>query len=112
MHAQHFAVYDGRESQEVENLTARLPHTCVAILLLAFFVKAVDLGDLAGLVVSSNQSDFVRESIGTRQYSSWCLVVRATYFAFKHISKVNVSNEKYPRSTKSPRNMKFCRPLV
>lgn len=35
----------------------------------------------------------------------------STYIAFKHMSKVKVSKLKYPRSTKSPRKMKFWLPV-
>jgi hypothetical protein len=50
---------DGSEDKEVENLTAGLPNGSVAILLLTLFVEAVNLGDLAGLVVPSDESNLV-----------------------------------------------------
>lgn len=47
MYTEHFSINDGSQRQEVEDLTARLPNAGVAVLLLTFFVKAVDLRDLA-----------------------------------------------------------------
>lgn len=63
MHAKDFTVNDGGKSEEVEDLTARLPDRGVAVFLLAFFVEAVDLGDLAGFVVAADEGDFVWISI-------------------------------------------------
>ena len=64
VHAQHAAVDDGGEGEEVEDLAARLPDAGVAVLLLALFVEAVDLGDLAGFVVAADEGDLVWESVG------------------------------------------------
>ena len=59
MHAQDFPVDDGGEGEEVEDLTAGFPNGGVAVFLLAFFVEAVDLGDLAGFMVAADEGDFV-----------------------------------------------------
>lgn len=59
VHAQHFAVDDGREREEVEDLAARLPHRGVAVFLLALLVEAVHLRDLPGLVVAAHERDLV-----------------------------------------------------
>lgn len=63
MHAEHFAVDYGCESEEVKDLTAGFPDAGIAVFLLTFFVEAVDLGDLAGLVVAADESDFIGVSI-------------------------------------------------
>lgn len=49
-----FAVDNGCKSEEVKDLTAGLPDAGVAVFGLAFFVKAVHLGDLAGFVVATD----------------------------------------------------------
>ncbi len=67
MHAQYFPINDRSQSEEVEDLATRLPHRGVTVFLLAFFVEAVDLGDLSGLVVAADESYFIRVS-GRRQY--------------------------------------------
>jgi hypothetical protein len=56
------AINDGSQSQEVKDLTAGLPDRGVPVFLLAFLVEAVYLGNLARLVVSTNECDLVRES--------------------------------------------------
>jgi hypothetical protein len=56
------AINDGSQSQEVKDLAAGLPDRGVPVFLLAFLVEAVDLGNLARLVVSTNECDLVRES--------------------------------------------------
>lgn len=60
VHAEHLAVDNGGQDQKVEYLAARFPDRRVAVLLLAFFVEAVDLGDLPRLVVAANENDSVR----------------------------------------------------
>lgn len=62
VHAEHFAVDDGGQDEEVEDLAAGLPDGRVAVLLLTLLVETVDLGDLAGFVVASDESDAVGES--------------------------------------------------
>jgi hypothetical protein len=44
--AEHFAVDDSCEGEEIEDLTARLPDRGVAILLLALLIESVDLRNL------------------------------------------------------------------
>ena len=62
MNAEDFAIDNGAEDEEVEDLTAGFPDGGVAIFLLAFFVEAVDLGDLSGFVVAADKGDAVRIS--------------------------------------------------
>ena len=62
VHAEDFAVDDGGEDEEVEDLAARLPHGRVAVFLLTLLVEAVDLGDLPGFVVAAHEGDAVGES--------------------------------------------------
>lgn len=59
MEAEHLSIDDGAEDEEVEDLAARFPDGGVAVLLLAFFVEAVDLGDLAGFMVATDEGDSV-----------------------------------------------------
>lgn len=58
--AEDFTIDDGRKDKEVEDLAARLPNGRVAILLLTLLVETVDLSDLAGLVVTTNEGDLLR----------------------------------------------------
>lgn len=62
VHAEHFAVDDGGEDEEVEDLAASFPDGGVAVFLLALLVEAVDLGDLARFVVAADEGDAVGES--------------------------------------------------
>ena len=59
MDAEDFAIDDGSEDQEVEHLAATFPDRGIAVLLLAFFVEAVDLGDLARLMIATDESDTI-----------------------------------------------------
>lgn len=56
---QNLAVDDGCQGEEIEDLTARLPHGSVAVLLLTLLVEAVDLGDLSRFVVTTDERDLV-----------------------------------------------------
>jgi hypothetical protein len=62
--------------------------------LLAFLVKAVNLGDLARLVVSTNERNLVGEPSRVSETILTSLYQKSTHFAFKHMSKVKVSKEK------------------
>ena len=59
MNTENFPINDGCEDQKVEDLTTGFPDRRIAIFLLALFVEAVDLGDLAGFVVSTDKCDLV-----------------------------------------------------
>lgn len=59
MNAKYLAVDDSCQNQEVENVTAGFPHRGIPIFRLALFIKAVNLSDLSGLVIASNQNDAV-----------------------------------------------------
>ena len=59
MNAEDFTIDNGAEDEKVENLAAGFPDGGVAVFLLAFFVEAVDLGDLAGFVVTADEGDAV-----------------------------------------------------
>ena len=62
MQTEHLSIDDGSQGQKIKDLAASFPHGGVAILLLTFLVKAVDLGDLSRLVVSTDERDSVRIS--------------------------------------------------
>jgi hypothetical protein len=59
--------------QQVEDLSAVLPSVGVTVFLLALIVKAVNLSDLPGFVVSSEESNLVRPSGLERQEIGECL---------------------------------------
>jgi hypothetical protein len=63
--AEDFAVNDGAEDEEIEDLAAGFPDGGVAVFLLAFFVETVHLGDLARLVVAADEGDAV--GVATRR---------------------------------------------
>lgn len=65
MNAENLPINNGCQCKEVKDLTARFPHRGVAVFLLAFFVEAVDLRDLAGFVVAAHERDFVGISVAT-----------------------------------------------
>ena len=60
MYAEDFAVDDGAEDEEVEDLTAGFPNGGVAVFGLTFFVETVDLGYLTGFVIAADEGDSVR----------------------------------------------------
>lgn len=60
VHAEYFAVDDRRKAEVVEDLRAVPPHGRRSVLAQALIVKAVDLCDLARLMVAPDQRDSVR----------------------------------------------------
>lgn len=62
VHTEHLSIDNGGQREEVEDLAAGFPDGGVSIFCLAFFVEAIDLGDLPGFVVSSNKGDSVGKS--------------------------------------------------
>lgn len=70
VNAENFAINDGAEDEEVEDLAAGFPDGCVAVLLLALFVETVNLGNLTGFVVSANEGDTV--GVAVRRVSYTC----------------------------------------
>lgn len=60
VNAEDLAINDSSQDQEVEDLATRLPDRRVAVLLLTLFVEAIDLSDLAGLVIATDEGDLVR----------------------------------------------------
>lgn len=60
MDAEHFPVNDSTEDQEVKDLAAGFPDRSIAIFLLAFFVKSVDLCDLARFMVAPDEGHTIR----------------------------------------------------
>ena len=71
VHAEDFAVDDGAQHEEVEHLTAGFPDRGVAVLGLAFFVEAVDLGYLTGFVVAADEGHSV--GVSGMKNISWFL---------------------------------------
>jgi len=62
VNTEYSTINDSSQGKEIEDLTAGLPDGGVSVFLLALLVKAVYLGNLAGLMVSANECDLVRES--------------------------------------------------
>lgn len=54
VYTEYFAIDDGCQDQEVKDLATCLPYASVAVFLLAFFVEAIHLRNLTGLVVSAD----------------------------------------------------------
>ncbi len=63
VNAEDFTINNSGKDKEIKNLAARLPDRCISILLLALFIETIDLGDLAGLMVATDQRDLIRVSI-------------------------------------------------
>lgn len=63
MDAEHSAVDDGGEGEEIEDLTAGFPDGGVAVLLLALLIETIHLCDLARFVVAADEGDLVGVSV-------------------------------------------------
>ena len=59
MNTEDLSINDSSEDKEIENLAARLPDRSVTILLLTFLIETIDLSNLAGLMVASNEGNLV-----------------------------------------------------
>ena len=57
MEAEDLVVDEGGEGKVVEEISEILPHVCVAVFSQTLIVEAVNLGDLARLVVASQDGD-------------------------------------------------------
>jgi hypothetical protein len=51
--AEYFSLYDGGKWQIVKGVIEILPNVMIAILFGYFIVESIDVGDVAGLVISS-----------------------------------------------------------
>ena len=60
--AEDLVLDDGGQWQVIEQICEVLPHVCVAVLAEAFVIEAVDLGDLATLVIAPKNGDPVLEA--------------------------------------------------
>jgi len=60
VNAEDLTINDSSKDEEVENLAAGLPDRRVAVLLLTLLVETVDLSNLAGFVVTSDEGDLIR----------------------------------------------------
>jgi hypothetical protein len=59
MNTEDLSINDSGEDKEIKNLAARLPDRCVTVLLLALLIETIDLSDLAGFMVASNEGDLI-----------------------------------------------------
>ena len=57
MQAEDLIVNESGQGEVIEEISEELPHIGVAVLPQAFVVEAVNLSDLAGFVVSSQDGD-------------------------------------------------------
>jgi hypothetical protein len=62
MEAEELVLHNRRERQEVKQISEALPHIGITILSGALVVEAVDLSDLPGFVVASEQSNPISEA--------------------------------------------------
>ena len=62
MQAEDGVLYDSRQWQIVKKLRETLPDIGIAVLPEALVIKAIDLGDLSRLMVSSQDCDALRIS--------------------------------------------------
>ena len=60
MNAENLSINESTKWEEVKDLACSFPNGGVAVLLLAFLIKPIDLGNLARFVVSTDKSDTVR----------------------------------------------------
>lgn len=61
MDTEHFSIHNGCKRKEIKDLTTGFPDRSIAVLCLALLVKAVDLGNLSGLVISTDKCNAVWE---------------------------------------------------
>jgi len=59
VNAKDSSVNNSRKNEEVKDLAASLPDGSIAVLLLALLVEAINLSNLAGLVVAADKSDAI-----------------------------------------------------
>jgi hypothetical protein len=59
VHAEHPPIYDGTKAEVIEHLTAIPPNIAASVLSLAFVVEAINLRDLARLVIPSDKCDAI-----------------------------------------------------
>jgi hypothetical protein len=64
MHTEHPPIHDRAQAQVVKHVAAVPPHVDRPVFALALVVEAVDLGDLAGLVVAADE----RHAVGVADF--------------------------------------------
>jgi len=57
--AEYFILDNSCQREKVEELSKELPHIRVSVLPLALVIKSIDLRDLSGLMISSENGDSV-----------------------------------------------------
>lgn len=67
MHAEYCFVHCGRQGQKVHNLGTVAPNVNRAVFAQTFVIEAIDLGDLARLMIASDQRDALLVSHLQRQ---------------------------------------------
>ena len=60
VNTENLSIDDCGEDHEVEDLATGLPDGSITVLLVAFFVEAIDLGDLTRLVIATDQGYAIR----------------------------------------------------
>lgn len=73
MKTEDLIVNECGEGEVIEEVSEVFPHVCIAVFPEAFVVEAVDLGDLTGFVVTSEDGDSLWVSNLERNQKSDCL---------------------------------------
>lgn len=69
-----YLIFDNSSKRNhIEKISIIFPHICIAILPEALIVKAINLSNLSGLVISSENSDPILESDFESDEESDCL---------------------------------------
>ena len=116
VNAQYFFVNESSQAKAVKALDTVPPDTGVSVFSQTLVVKAVDLRDLSRLKCNMETRKIIRfhNRIAAEIYyyfvvlTSWfplSNVMCAGYLSLRHSSKLSVSTELCPRSTKSPKKI-------
>jgi hypothetical protein len=60
MHTKHSSIHHRPQTQIIENITTISPNVTAPILPLAFIVESVNLSDLSGFMISTDEGDTIR----------------------------------------------------
>jgi hypothetical protein len=73
VYAQDATVHYGSKRQEIKDAAAILPHIWISILVLAFVIESIDLGDLPAFVITSQEGNLVWISRCWIEMQTWPL---------------------------------------
>jgi hypothetical protein len=63
MNTENLTVNNSSQDEKIKNLAAGFPNRCISILLLALLVETVNLGDLTGFMIASDEGNLVGVSL-------------------------------------------------